>query len=483
MLPEELPLNQPIRHLSDRGAEGWISFLTACRNGDFMTVRELCCSQFQDVNYEFQEDNGNITGGLFERSHALKGLSPLRLACEFGHADIVRFLLDHGFTTNDEGHFGPTTQSKGTFTTMRHTVDVYDQDGKTGMLMAAHNGHADVVRILLGVGGNPDREDCIYGETPLYLACKGANPGIVSVLLDAGADPNKGTRNGDTPLSVACRLGLISIVQLLLRDGKGLQINNRSPLGETPLYIAATEGHCTILRMLLEQKGIDVNMAEGSGYTPLHIAVQNGHTDVVQGLLDAGADNVTAMNGLTPLCISILSHDFIIARRILMAKPETSCHVSHIDRSTPLHRASERGSIDIVRALIEYGADISRKDCFGQTPLHKSVNSGKVDVVQLLMQSSDEMKIAIVNEPDDEGSTPLHLATHQGHYEIVQLLVSYVNTTVDQKDNGGRTALSIACENSNADIVKILVKTYVAGQNRSGIDSLRVQLETSYAQC
>jgi ankyrin repeat protein len=203
----------------------------------------------------------------------------------------------------------------------------------------------------------------------------------------------------------------------------------------------------------------------------LHIAAQNELPDIVEALLDAGAEIFAAQNGLTPLCIAIILGQFEIARSIILAKPELVSYATELDQSTPLHRASERSEADIVRLLIENGADARRTDTYGQTPVHKAAIYGRVGNLDLLLQSAIPTN-DLINVSDHDASTALHCAVERGHYEIVTTLVSR-GAYVNQANFAGRTALSIACEDANADIVKYLVELCLTGQQGSFLENLR----------
>ena len=81
-----------------------------------------------------------------------------------------------------------------------------------------HNGQNDVMKILLEEGADPNKGDK-RGRTPLYVAAYRGNMGAVQMLLDAGADPNSGNSNGDTPLSKAADVGNKEMIKLLLERG------------------------------------------------------------------------------------------------------------------------------------------------------------------------------------------------------------------------------------------------------------------------
>lgn len=130
----------------------------------------------------------------------------------------------------------------------------------------------------------------------------------------------------------------------------------------------------------------------------------------------------------------------------------------------PLHWASRRkGSVEIIKLLIEHGAKVNETDGTGETPLHFASSRGFVDVVKLLLEHG-----ANVNAKDYNGQTPLDLATLHRWTKTIRLLIEN-GANVNETDRYGGTSLYYALQynfnsdhnnehGSDIDTVKLLIK-------------------------
>jgi ankyrin repeat protein len=106
----------------------------------------------------------------------------------------------------------------------------------------------------------------------------------VKLLLEEGADlESKDAEYGQTPLLLAAKNGHEAVAKKLLE--KGAEVKCKSDYGRTPLCWAAWNGHEAVVKLLLE-KGANVESKDDIGHTPLSWAAQNGHEAVVKLLLE-----------------------------------------------------------------------------------------------------------------------------------------------------------------------------------------------------
>ena len=169
----------------------------------------------------------------------------------------------------------------------------------------------------------------------------------------------KTERRGTTPLHTALLQGhSVEEVRVLLRAGEANVNQAMMETGDTPLYIAAQQGHLDAVRALVDA-GASVDQAVDDGATPLCIAAEDGHLEVVRALVGAGASVELAMN----------------------------------DGATPLFIAAQRGHLEVVRVLLKAGATpIGQQvvghhaaiSIVGSTPLELALNEVRLDIVREL---------------------------------------------------------------------------------------------------
>ncbi|XP_027503551.1 ankyrin repeat domain-containing protein 30B-like isoform X2 [Corapipo altera] len=157
-------------------------------------------------------------------------------------------------------------------------------DKLTPLHLACINGHADVVRFLVGKSCKLNPRDK-YKRSPLMLAVQHQHRDCVAILLEHGANLYHRAATGNTALHFAVLMSSKSLVELLLEYGADIDVKNE--LGYTPLTLAISE-RCKGMIEFLLQKGADVNATDTLKRTPLEVAAILQDKDAAEVLLRNG---------------------------------------------------------------------------------------------------------------------------------------------------------------------------------------------------
>jgi ankyrin repeat protein len=195
----------PDRAMNVQAARGIIN---AGWRGDLEAVRRLV-----------QQDRGLLDAQL-------DGMSPLTAAAYTGHVEVVRYLLDEGADINlhPDGRLtalalacSPGHLQVVALLLARGARTTPSDGGWTPLMYAAQRGRTGVVELLLAhrEGEQLERQTFDYRRTALHRACLDGHAGVVRALLGAGADPHVVDRYGRTPLRHALMEGRAQCVALL----------------------------------------------------------------------------------------------------------------------------------------------------------------------------------------------------------------------------------------------------------------------------
>jgi ankyrin repeat protein len=119
-----------------------------------------------------------------------------------------------------------------------------------------------------------------------------------------------------------------------------------------------------------------------------------------------------------------------------------------------LHQASQGGSLEVARLLVEHGADVHCQDKFGWTPLHVASKFRHLDVTLLLHEQG-----ADINPKTQSIWTPLHVASSCSHLEIVKLLLEWGGNVYVHSDEGQMASQLASSSGLQAwEIVQLLME-------------------------
>jgi ankyrin repeat protein len=383
------------------------------------------------------------------------GVTPINLAATNGSAAMIRKLLDAGVDPNSA-----------------------NAGGETALMTAARTGKVDAVTLLLDRGANANAKDTVHGQTALMWAVLENHAEVVELLLSRGADINAHSKVTITP-------GEYVPARAAAASGNGIIRQRALPTpngGMTPLLFAIRDGNAPMMRLLLD-RGARIDESSGNHTTPVLIALLNGQVGIATELLAKGADPNAAddyhraalfaaidlrnfnhekygdlpTDGRDPL-------DLIKALLKKDANPNLKTDTVPVhglmqfdaswvnfDGETPFVRAALSGDIEVMRLLLESGADPNIATTQGSTALMaaaginwipgQTYTRSEVDYVEAVKLCLE--RGAPVNASNTLGLTAMHGAANRGWTSIMQILADH-GAQVDAKDKEGRTPMVFA---------------------------------------
>ena len=383
---------------------------------------------------------------------------PIHQACKDADIRIARMLLDAGASASSldaqqEQPLHTLLSRQFLMFNASNLIDLLISRGadinartrtdKTPLHLSCERDDVGSVRALLVHGADPTSV-CEGGKTALHILCKTVAHSshayqdsltIFRLLHDHGVDVNATDEVRDTPLHVFARLRFLTsrahwvtyfdFLKLLLIHGA--YVNAQDKFGNTPFHILATFWNRylhdpawfkAIMGLLLEH-GFHVDAQNGAGDTPLHIVVKDGlrYAGAIQLLLDHGA-NVIAQNLVGDLPLHILFRAYLrkFARwvpadqAILKSLIKRVAHVNVQDMAgdTPLHivsrcRIGAEEKSQLIRCLIDAGADLSVKNLKGESPRQLLEHAEDRSILRQIEQAGPLQESTSEGDEDETG--------------------------------------------------------------------------------
>jgi ankyrin repeat protein len=414
---------------NEKHPKGETPLMFASRNGDLAAIKVLLDHK-ADLNAK----------------ESVRGTTALMWAAEQSHPDAIKLLLQSGAavaaasdadTKGNRAYLAPTVQAR---QQSAQGAGGFGQGGGRGAAAGARParqarpapvpgdgdaGQEDVVAAAdaqaaqFAFGRQTDKDG--GGMTALVLATRENCIECVKVLLEGGADVNQTTKYGYTPLLTATKNGFYKLGALLLDHGADPNIQNKG--GWSPLYLAT-----------------DNRNIEGGDY-PVRPA-DGDHLEFIKMLVAKGANVNARVCGAasTPAkCVGDSTE----------TRTNFTMQWLYEDGATPFLRAAQSSDIELMKFLLDHGADPKIATSNNVTALAVASGIGWVEGVTYEWsreQNQQAVKMCLdlgidPNIADIEGRRALHGAAHKGRNEIVKMLVDR-GAQLDAHDLGSRDTVN-----------------------------------------
>lgn len=275
--------------------------------------------------------------------------------------------------------------------------DVTHYPNSTPLMIASSYGHYDMAKALIDNGAlvNLRADD---GFNALMEAVRTGNIEIAKLLIEHNSDINIKNKDGKNMIMIACEKGNEEMFNILIENNA--DINEKSSWGASALIYASEKGNINIMQYLIDN-GIDVNgKADDNGDTPLLWAVTGENPyEASKLLIENGADiNATNDSGVAPATILAASTPKVVK---LLKDNGADLDTKFLDYYPPIAIAAGAGNLEIVKALVENGADVNYyPNDINYTAIFHAIDQHNYEVAEYLFKNGVDLNIKM--KPDND---------------------------------------------------------------------------------
>ena len=344
------------------------------------------------------------------------GYTPLLVASQNGHVDLIDYLIDSSLAAVNEQN-GST--------------------GETALMISVENANDEVLKLLLNKKNIDVNIKDSENVTPLIKATMRNNIKAIQELVTNShllCDVNAIDDHGETALIWAAKTGNNKAVELLFNYGKNINSEIVDHAGYRAVSKAILAGNVDTLK-LLKQFGarFDINIVPDKSKPQewkslLNIASRHGGTDMTKYLIDEAKicefDQVVDSFGNTAMMLATQSNNVeLMIYLIRKDKGEFKIvHGSNNFNQTPLFFAGFGDAVEAMRYLLRnYDINVNMKDVIGDTTFHYAAMNGSFRAIKYLYENYKH--VIDIDATNKKGETALMMARKKNCVKIIEYLV------------------------------------------------------------
>ena len=401
--------------------------------------------------------------------------SPCLLAVEKLNPVYLKILKEAGADLNESNDYGVTplmsavsyNQNIEIFNYLIENgadISAVDNRGCNVLMYSMLNPNINIAKRLIELGADVHSRTPNENENILMIALKnGANLEKVEYLLSLGIDINEKSNYGSPAIGYAASHNpYVEVLDFLIKKGADINfVPDYAP--KSNLLIAAAENKNVEIIKYLIGKGLEINARSRTGNTPLLEAASNPNLDVFYYLLQLRADiNAVDYNNNNALLLASAYNENYQIIPLLLHMGFSLDYRNDLGENALITATKNRNPEIFQDLMLNSGAysnkEIAKKyinsaDIYGNTLLMHAIKNNNVEIIKYLID-----KGADVNAKDYKNNTVLIQAVSQiSDPNIIELLIN-AGADVKAEDNNGFDCLGYAVlNNTNEEIIKLLI--------------------------